>query len=127
MKKYMRKSLPKAFPKMYSTPTLAHFTAMDGNSAASMMTPRCFNPFYGNGWKQRGVIIVLHDITNLKRLEKMRSDFVANVSHELKTPVTSVKGFSETLLGGEVNDEATAKSFLEIIYNESERLDRLIR
>lgn len=84
-------------------------------------------PFYGNGWKQRGVIIVLHDITNLKRLEKMRSDFVANVSHELKTPVTSVKGFSETLLGGEVNDEATAKSFLEIIYNESERLDRLIR
>src|SRR5690625_656816 len=84
-------------------------------------------PFYGNGWKQRGVIIVLHDITNLKRLEKMRSDFVANVSHELKTPVTSVKGFSETLLGGEVNDEATAKSFLEVIYNESERLDRLIR
>lgn len=84
-------------------------------------------PFYGNGWKQRGVIIVLHDITNIKRLEKMRSDFVANVSHELKTPVTSVKGFAETLLGGEVNDEATAKSFLEIIYNESERLDRLIR
>lgn len=86
-----------------------------------------FGPFYGNGWKQRGVIIVLHDITNLKRLEKMRSDFVANVSHELKTPVTSVKGFSETLLGGEVKDEATARSFLEIIYNESERLDRLIR
>lgn len=86
-----------------------------------------FGPFYGNGWKQRGVIIVLHDITNIKRLEKMRSDFVANVSHELKTPVTSVKGFAETLLGGEVNDEATAKSFLEIIYNESERLDRLIR
>lgn len=86
-----------------------------------------FGPFYGNGWKQRGVIIVLHDITNIKRLEKMRSDFVANVSHELKTPVTSVKGFAETLLGGEVNDEATARSFLEIIYNESERLDRLIR
>lgn len=84
-------------------------------------------PFYGNGWKQRGVIIVLHDITDIKRLENMRSDFVANVSHELKTPVTSVKGFAETLLSGEVNDQETAKSFLQIIYDESERLDRLIR
>ncbi|MCD2138921.1 two-component system histidine kinase PnpS [Salinicoccus halitifaciens] len=86
-----------------------------------------FGPYYGNGWKQRGVIIVLHDITDIKRLENMRSDFVANVSHELKTPITSVKGFSETLLSGEVTDEETRRSFLQIIYDESERIDRLIR
>ena len=45
-----------------------------------------------------GIVIVMHDITELKKLEQVRKDFVANVSHELKTPVTSIKGFSETLL-----------------------------
>lgn len=84
-------------------------------------------PYYGQGWQQKGVIIVLHDITDIRRLEKMRSDFVANVSHELKTPVTSVKGFSETLLSGEVKDEETTRQFLTIIHDESQRLDRLIR
>ncbi|WP_415735783.1 histidine kinase dimerization/phospho-acceptor domain-containing protein, partial [Lacicoccus alkaliphilus] len=99
--------------------------------AAGQVTKKVFDahfgPYYGNGWKQRGVIIVLHDITDIKRLENMRSDFVANVSHELKTPVTSLKGFSETLLSGEVTDEETARSFLQIIHDESERIDRLIR
>jgi len=84
-------------------------------------------PYYGQGWQQKGVIIVLHDITDIRRLEKMRSDFVANVSHELKTPVTSVKGFSETLMSGEVKDEETEMQFLKIIHDESQRLDRLIR
>lgn len=83
-------------------------------------------PYYGQGWQQRGVIVVLHDITEIRRLEKMRSDFVANVSHELKTPVTSVSGFSETLMSGEVTDEETTKQFLKIIHDESQRLDRLI-
>ncbi|GAA3720949.1 ATP-binding protein [Salinicoccus jeotgali] len=84
-------------------------------------------PYYGQGWQQCGVIIVLHDITEIRRLEKMRSDFVANVSHELKTPVTSVRGFSETLMSGEVTDEETTQQFLKIIHDESQRLDRLIR
>ncbi|CDZ98965.1 Alkaline phosphatase synthesis sensor protein PhoR [Jeotgalicoccus saudimassiliensis] len=83
-------------------------------------------PYYSQGWQQRGAIIVLHDITAIRRLEKMRSEFVANVSHELKTPITSVKGFAETLLSGDVPDETTAKQFLQIIYDESERLNRLI-
>jgi two-component system phosphate regulon sensor histidine kinase PhoR len=56
----------------------------------------------------------------------MRSEFVANVSHELKTPIAAVKGFAETLLGGAVKDEETARSFLQIIFDESERLNRLI-
>lgn len=80
---------------------------------------------YGNEqWS--GFLIVLHDITDLRRLERMRSEFVANVSHELKTPIASVKGFTETLLAGALNDQETARSFLQIIYNESERLNRLV-
>jgi two-component system phosphate regulon sensor histidine kinase PhoR len=73
-----------------------------------------------------GVLIVLHDITAMRRLERMRSEFVANVSHELKTPIAAVKGFAETLLAGALNDKETAKSFLQIIFDESERLNRLI-
>lgn len=84
-------------------------------------------PYYGDSWRHRGVIVVLHDITEIRRLEQMRRDFVANVSHELKTPVTSLKGFSETLMSGEVPDEETERRFLNIIHDESERLDRLIR
>lgn len=73
-----------------------------------------------------GVLLVLQDVSAIRRLERMRSEFVANVSHELKTPVAAVKGFAETLLGGAVKDEETARSFLQIIYDESERLNRLI-
>lgn len=85
------------------------------------------SPYYKDGWQQRGVIIVLHDITEIRHLEQIRSDFVANVSHELKTPVTSVKGFAETLLSDDVTDKDTEQQFLQIILDESKRLDRLIR
>jgi len=78
------------------------------------------------GDEDAGILIVLHDITAIRRLERMRSEFVANVSHELKTPIAAVKGFAETLLGGAANDPETTKSFLQIIYDESERLNRLI-
>ncbi|WP_054957060.1 two-component system histidine kinase PnpS [Paenibacillus dakarensis] len=74
----------------------------------------------------RGMLFLLQDVTDIRRLERMRSEFVANVSHELKTPLAAVKGFAETLLGG-VQDEKTSRSFLQIIYDESERLNRLIR
>ncbi len=73
-----------------------------------------------------GNIIVIHDISSLKKLEKVRSEFVANVSHELKTPLTSIKGFAETLQGGGISDQVTADNFLGIIYEEAERLERLI-
>lgn len=73
-----------------------------------------------------GVLLVLQDVSAIRRLERMRSEFVANVSHELKTPITAVKGFAETLLGGAVDDPETARSFLQIIFDESDRLNRLI-
>lgn len=78
-----------------------------------------------NVWK--GILLVFHDITELKKLEQMRKDFVANVSHELKTPITSIKGFSETLLDGAMHDKATLEAFLDIILKESDRLQILIQ
>ncbi|EGL82122.1 multi-sensor signal transduction histidine kinase [Caldalkalibacillus thermarum TA2.A1] len=74
----------------------------------------------------RGIVIVFHDITQLKKLERIRQDFVANVSHELKTPITSIKGFAETLLDGAMYKEEHLKHFLSIIHKEAERLHRLV-
>lgn len=71
-----------------------------------------------------GTVAVVQDITDIKRLENMRSQFVANVSHELKTPLTSIKGFAETLKF--VEDAEKRKKFLDIINDEAERLTRLI-
>lgn len=73
-----------------------------------------------------GVVIVLSDITRLKKLESMRSDFVANVSHELKTPITSIKGYIETLLEGAIDDKDNANEFLNIIFKQAERLNSIV-
>ena len=83
-------------------------------------------PYVGENGDLKGIIAVLHDVTDIRRLEKMRSEFVANLSHELKTPITSVKGFSETLLDGAMEDEELCRSFLTIIHDESNRMHRLI-
>ncbi|MEN2994507.1 MAG: ATP-binding protein [Thermodesulfovibrio sp.] len=72
------------------------------------------------------LIVLLHDITKLKRLENIRRDFVANVSHELKTPVTAIKGYAETLLDGAINDKENSIKFLEIIKNQADRLNALV-
>jgi two-component system, OmpR family, phosphate regulon sensor histidine kinase PhoR len=72
-----------------------------------------------------GSILVLHDITEIQRLETVRSDFVANVSHELRTPLTAIRGYVETLLHNPPADPADAKQFLTIIDRHSERLSRL--
>jgi len=71
-----------------------------------------------------GTVAVIQDITDIKKLESMRSQFVANVSHELKTPLTSIKGFAETLRY--VEDSAKREKFLDIIDDEADRLTRLI-
>ncbi|OQX86459.1 MAG: phosphate regulon sensor histidine kinase PhoR [Candidatus Omnitrophica bacterium 4484_70.2] len=73
-----------------------------------------------------GVVAVLHDITELKRLERMRIEFVANVSHELRTPLTSIKGFVETLKDGAIDDPKNSRRFLSIIEAHTERLNNLI-
>ncbi len=72
-----------------------------------------------------GAVIVLHDITELRKLERVRRDFVANVSHELRTPLTAIQGFAETLLAGAIDDSQNRVRFLEIILEHSRRLARL--
>ncbi|MDP3921194.1 MAG: ATP-binding protein [Candidatus Omnitrophota bacterium] len=71
-------------------------------------------------------ILVLHDITEIRKLEKMRREFVANVSHELKTPLTSIKGFIETLQTGSAVDAGSSRRFLGIMEEDANRLGRLI-
>ena len=73
-----------------------------------------------------GAIVVFHDITETMRLQRIRSDFAANVTHELSTPLTAIRGFIETLRGGAVKNPALADRFLDIIDLEAERLHRLI-
>ncbi len=73
-----------------------------------------------------GAVILIQDITEMRKLEHMRSDFVANVSHELKTPLTSIKGFIETLKNHNVKDEKTRERFIEIMDIEADRLKTLI-
>lgn len=80
----------------------------------------------GAGGQDIGALLVFNDVTRLHQLENMRRDFVANVSHELKTPITSIKGFVETLREGALGDEAKAVHFLEIISRQAERLDQII-
>ncbi len=73
-----------------------------------------------------GCLLVIHDITEIRKLETMRRDFVANVSHELKTPLTSIKGFVETLLEGALEDKENNRHFLKIIQEHGERLNKLV-
>jgi two-component system, OmpR family, phosphate regulon sensor histidine kinase PhoR len=75
--------------------------------------------------KTTGVVLVLHDISELRKLERMRRDFVANVSHEFKTPLTAIQGFSETLLEGALEDKQNSRRFLEIIRGHAVRLGRV--
>ena len=74
---------------------------------------------------RRGAVAVLHDITELERLERVRRDFVANVSHELRTPLTAIRGYAETLLEGALQDGENNRRFVEIIKAHAIRLDSI--
>lgn len=73
-----------------------------------------------------GVVLVMSDVTRVRELENMRRDFVANVSHEIKTPITAIKGFVETLLDGEIDNRKETRHFLEIIQKHAGRLEAII-
>jgi len=73
-----------------------------------------------------GVVMVLHDVSELRRLETVRTQFVANVSHELRTPLTAIHGYLETVLGGGLEEPDQARRFLEIVFRHTERLGRLL-
>jgi two-component system phosphate regulon sensor histidine kinase PhoR len=86
----------------------------------------CGSGLTDNEGNSSGAVLVLHDITRTRHLEEVRRDFVANVSHELKTPVTAIKGFVETLLEGAVNEPEQPQLFLEIIARHADRLNAII-
>ncbi len=76
--------------------------------------------------KSMGMLLVMNDLTKLNRLENIRQDFVANVSHELKTPITAIKGYVETLLDGALDDRDNARRFLGIVIRQANRLDAIV-
>ncbi len=76
--------------------------------------------------KRMGSLIVLHNLTRINQLENIRQDFVANVSHELKTPITAIRGYVETLLDGAIDNRDDAEKFLHIIHRQGSRLDAIV-
>ena len=77
------------------------------------------------GSPQPGALAILHDVTQLERLERVRKDFVANVSHELRTPLAAIRGYAETLLDGAIDDPENNRKFLEIIMRQATRLTNI--
>jgi two-component system phosphate regulon sensor histidine kinase PhoR len=83
------------------------------------------SPLFRKDRELSGFIAIFHDITQMKRLEQIRKDFVANVSHEIKTPITAIQGFADTLLEGAIDDRENAIRFLQTIKANSERMNSL--
>lgn len=84
------------------------------------------SPLFYKESELSGFVAIFHDITQLKKLEQMRKDFVANVSHEIKTPITAIKGFADTLLECALEDKENAIKFLQTIKSNSERINSLV-
>lgn len=96
------------------------------NYGASAFAVR-YDRFRDENEEDVGIIIILQDITERQKLENMQTDFVANVSHELKTPLTTIKSYTETLMDGTIEDTEVARNFLNIIDTEADRMNRLVK
>ncbi len=115
-----------AFLDMLSRVLVTHETvkqrlqlsAADGRSFEVQAAPLA-------GQTRRGALAILHDITDLERLERIRKDFVANVSHELRTPLTAIRGYAETLLDGALEDPENNRKFLDVIRAHAIRLNNI--
>ncbi len=83
------------------------------------------SPFHG-GNESRKAMVIFHDITRLKKLEMIRTDFVANVTHEIRTPLTAIIGYLETIKSGKVKNTEDINKFVSIMFNQAGRLNRLV-
>ncbi|MBU0664021.1 MAG: HAMP domain-containing protein [Proteobacteria bacterium] len=113
--------------------SLACASPIEGEFSSRMGADGQEKYFYAHGTRLQdrqghiaGALIVLNDVTKLRRLESIRRDFVANVSHELKTPITSIEGFAETLLDGALDDPDDARRFVAIISKQATRLHAIV-
>jgi len=97
------------------------------SETSGMVVKIAASPLKEGSSELKGVIFLLHDITELSKLDEMRVDFVSNVSHELKTPLASIKGFTELLLDGALDDEKKARHFISSVNSEADRLARLVK
>lgn len=86
-----------------------------------------YAPYKDENAKNIGIVMIIQDITKRQKLENMQKEFVANVSHELKTPLTSIKSYTETLLDGAIEDKEMATQFLTVVDSESDRMGRLVK
>ncbi|ABR50823.1 multi-sensor signal transduction histidine kinase [Alkaliphilus metalliredigens QYMF] len=86
-----------------------------------------YAPYMNEKGDLDGIIVLFQDVTEYEKLENMRKEFVANVSHELKTPLTTIKSYTETLLEGAMENQELGKQFLNVIDNEADRMARLVR
>ena len=105
-------------------PTKKDLNLMEGGRELSLRLHAV--PLYDGEEKRLGSLIIINNLTRLNQLENIRQDFVANVSHELKTPITAIRGYVETLLDGAMDDEEEAENFLLIIERQSSRLDAIV-
>ncbi len=105
------------------TPVSREITFGDENPIIMDVT---ISAIHGPSGAEEKTMMVFHDVTRLKKLEKIREDFVANVTHEIKTPLTAIIGFIETLQGGAIDEKENAGKFLKIISENAHRLDRLV-
>lgn len=96
-----------------------------GHPAEKYLSVRV-SPLFYNGHELSGFVAIFHDITQIEKLEQIRKDFVANVSHELKTPITAIRGFADTLLDGALADPENAARFIQTIKSNSERINSLV-
>jgi two-component system phosphate regulon sensor histidine kinase PhoR len=94
------------------------FTGDDSSVFEAYASPLAVPP-------HRGALVILHDITGLERLERIRRDFVANVSHEMRTPLTAIRGYAETLLSGALSDDENNRRFVEVIQAHAIRLNNI--
>ena len=86
-----------------------------------------FSPYFNETEEIEGIVVVLQDITKQKKLDNMRKEFVANVSHEMRTPLTTIKSYTETLMYGALEEKDMAMEFLNIINTETDRMSFLVR